>query len=113
MLGMGVNSSGVDEEEGGGTSVVAQDQLALDVPKLYKVILLNDDYTPMEFVVEVLKSHFRKNEAEATKIMLTVHKEGRGLCGVYPLEIAETKVSNVTEEARRNGYPLQCIAERE
>ena len=76
-------------------------------PPLYKVILLNDDYTPMEFVVEILKAVFHKQHAEATRIMLHVHQNGMGVAGVYPYEIAETKVRTVEELARQSEYPAQ------
>lgn len=82
-------------------------------PPQYKVLLLNDDYTPMDFVVEVLMRFFRKSELEATRIMLQVHHEGVGVCGVYPFEIAETKVHQVMEAAAKEGHPLQCIMEPE
>lgn len=82
-------------------------------PPLYKVILLNDDYTPMEFVVEILKSVFHKAHAEATRIMLHVHQNGMGVAGVYPFEIAETKVRTVDELARESQYPLKCTLEKE
>jgi ATP-dependent Clp protease adaptor protein ClpS len=82
-------------------------------PPLFKVILLNDDYTPMEFVVEVLKAVFHKPHAEATRIMLHVHMNGMGVAGVYPLEIAETKVRTVEELAREAEYPLKCVMEKE
>ncbi len=81
-------------------------------PSLYKVILLNDDYTPMEFVVELLKAVFHKPHAEATRIMLHVHQNGMGVAGVYPLEIAETKVRTVDELARENQFPLKCVMEK-
>ena len=81
-------------------------------PPLFKVILLNDDYTPMEFVGEVLKSVFDKPLAEATRIMLLVHRRGSGLAGVYPHEIAEMKVRTVEELARRCEYPLKCTMEK-
>jgi ATP-dependent Clp protease adaptor protein ClpS len=81
-------------------------------PPLYKVILLNDDYTPMEFVVEILKAIFHKPHAEATRIMLHVHQNGMGVAGVYPCEIAETKVRTVEEIARQNEYPLKCVMEK-
>lgn len=80
-------------------------------PRKYKVILLNDDYTTMDFVVEVLKRFFNKAGEEAVVIMLQVHEEGRGVCGVYSLEIAETKVAQVHEFARTGGYPLKCTME--
>ncbi len=82
-------------------------------PSLYKVFLLNDDYTTMEFVVDILQNVFHKNRTEATQIMLHVHKKGMGLCGVYTREIAETKVETVHTIARENEYPLKCIMEKE
>lgn len=80
-------------------------------PPLYKVLLLNDDYTPMEFVVEVLMDIFGKGEVEAVHIMLKVHVEGSGLAGVYPFEIAETKVEEVHARARAEGHPLKAVME--
>ena len=77
-------------------------------PSMYSVLLFNDDYTPMEFVVEVLERFFNKNREQATQIMLQVHTRGFGVCGIYPLEIAETKVSQVTAFAKEHGHPLQC-----
>jgi ATP-dependent Clp protease adaptor protein ClpS len=82
-------------------------------PELYKVLLLNDDYTTMEFVVDVLESIFHKPPAEAYKIMMMVHTQGKGLCGVYPHEVAETKVTTVIERARQNGFPLLAAMEPE
>ena len=82
-------------------------------PPMYKVILLNDDYTPMEFVVEILKVVFHKQHAEATRIMLHVHQNGMGIAGVYPYEVAETKVHTVEELAREALYPLKCVMEKE
>ncbi|MEJ0062950.1 MAG: ATP-dependent Clp protease adapter ClpS [Alphaproteobacteria bacterium] len=82
-------------------------------PSLYKVLLLNDDYTPMEFVVQVLETFFGKNREEATRIMLHVHQRGVGLCGVYTHEVAETKVTQVMDAARRKQHPLQCTMEKE
>lgn len=82
-------------------------------PSMYRVLLLNDDYTPMEFVVLVLEHFFNKSREEATRIMLHVHNHGVGLCGVFPLEVAETKVAQVMDLARRNEHPLQCTKERE
>ena len=80
-------------------------------PPMYSVWLLNDDYTPMEFVVEVLQTYFNKNFDEAELIMLTVHTAGRAVCGEYPRDIAETKVARVTRFAREHGHPLQCALE--
>ena len=80
-------------------------------PRRYKVLLLNDDYTTMEFVVRILREVFKKSEAEATRIMRMVHELGKGVCGVYPAEIAETKVSVVHARARSEGFPLRCAME--
>jgi ATP-dependent Clp protease adaptor protein ClpS len=82
-------------------------------PELFKVFLLNDDYTTMEFVVEVLESIFHKAPAEAFRIMMSVHTQGKGLCGVYPHEVAETKVDAVVTNARENGFPLRASMEPE
>lgn len=81
-------------------------------PALYKVLLHNDDYTTMEFVVDVLMMVFHKPVAEATRIMFNVHKKGVGVCGVYPFDVAETKVETVIRMARQNGHPLKCTMER-
>jgi ATP-dependent Clp protease adaptor protein ClpS len=81
-------------------------------PPMYKVLLLNDDYTPMEFVVEILKVVFHKQHAEATKIMLHVHQNGMGVAGVFPYEIAETKVRTVDELSRQGEFPLKCVMEK-
>lgn len=82
-------------------------------PRLYKVLLLNDDYTTMEFVVQVLETIFNKAPAEAFRIMMQVHTQGRGLCGVYPYEIAETKVDTVHGLAQEHGFPLRAALEEE
>jgi ATP-dependent Clp protease adaptor protein ClpS len=82
-------------------------------PPLYRVLLLNDDYTPMDFVVDVLIRYFRKSEDEAVRIMLHVHHQGVGVCGVYAFEIAETKVRQVVSAARQAGHPLRCVMEPE
>ncbi|WP_419420614.1 ATP-dependent Clp protease adapter ClpS [Legionella sp. D16C41] len=86
---------------------------AVKVPKKYKVILLNDDYTPMDFVVDVLKRFFRLNEELATQIMLQIHILGKGVCGIYTRDIAETKVAQVNEYARNHEHPLLCTMESE
>lgn len=80
-------------------------------PQMYKVVLLNDDYTPMEFVVMVLQQYFKRDLETATQIMLKIHHEGRGVCGVYTKDVAATKVELVLAAARRAGHPLQCIME--
>jgi ATP-dependent Clp protease adaptor protein ClpS len=80
-------------------------------PKMYKVILLNDDFTTMEFVIEVLKTFFSMNQERATQVMLQIHNEGSAICGVYPKDIAETKVTRVSEFAKKNGHPLRCSME--
>jgi len=82
-------------------------------PPMFKVMLLNDDYTPMEFVVHVLERFFQKNRDEATRIMLHVHRRGVGVCGVFTYEVAETKVTQVMDLARQNQHPLQCTIEKE
>ena len=82
-------------------------------PSLYKVLLINDDYTTMEFVVEVLRYVFNKTIEQATRIMLNVHQNGVGVCGIYPYEIAETKVNTVDALSRERGFPLKCTMERE
>ena len=81
-------------------------------PSQYKVLLLNDDYTPMEFVVMVLKRFFRMDLEEATRVMLHVHQRGVGVCGIFPYEVAETKVNQVMDFARQNQHPLQCTLEK-
>jgi ATP-dependent Clp protease adaptor protein ClpS len=82
-------------------------------PELYRVLLLNDDYTTMDFVIEILESVFHKTPAEAYRIMMAVHTQGQGLCGVYPFEVAETKVTTVVDLARSNGFPLRATMEPE
>ncbi len=82
-------------------------------PRLWRVLLLNDDYTPMDFVVMVLERYFRKSEQEAQLIMLAVHRKGQGVAGVYTRDVAETKVAQVTQHARQEGHPLMVVAEPE
>jgi ATP-dependent Clp protease adaptor protein ClpS len=98
-----------DIEEG----ISSETDQEVDEPPMYKVMLLNDDYTTMEFVVEVIEVVFQKSPEEAIQIMLNVHRSGVGVCGIYPSEIAETKVDTVLTLARENGFPLKCIMERE
>ncbi len=102
-----------DESDGTGTSVVTQSHVRTKKPSMYKVLLLNDDYTPMDFVVLVLLKYFHKNYEEATRIMLHVHRKGVGICGVYTFEVAETKVTQVMDFAQRHEHPLQCTLEKE
>ncbi len=98
--------------EGGQGAVVAERRAArTKPPSLYQVVMLNDDYTPMEFVVMVLQQYFQRDLDTATHIMLKIHHEGRAVCGVYPKDIAATKVELVLAAARRDGHPLQCIME--
>ena len=84
----------------------------LKKPSLYKVVMLNDDYTPMDFVVYLLKTFFKKNHEEASKIMLEVHNKGAAICGIFTFEIAETKILKVINTSRNNGFPLLCILEK-
>ena len=96
-----------------GGEVLERTRQATKKPELYKVLLLNDDYTTMDFVVEILEEVFHKQPAEAFRIMLQVHTQGKGLCGVYPFEVAETKVATVVDLARENGFPLRAAMEPE
>jgi ATP-dependent Clp protease adaptor protein ClpS len=95
------------------TGIVTKTRTRTKRPSRYRVMLLNDDYTPMEFVVFVLERFFNKNREEATRIMLHVHQKGVGLCGVYTYEVAETKVAQVLDMAQRNEHPLQCVMEKD
>jgi ATP-dependent Clp protease adaptor protein ClpS len=95
------------------TGVVVKTKPRTRKPSLYKVLMLNDDYTPMEFVVHVLERFFAKNRDEATRIMMHVHRRGVGICGVYTYEVAETKVTQVMDFARQHQHPLQCTLEKE
>jgi ATP-dependent Clp protease adaptor protein ClpS len=109
-----ITCAGEDDsrQQGSGHNVVMlPEETKLKPPPLYRVILLNDDYTPMEFVVEVLQTFFGMNVETATRVMLKVHTEGKGVCGVYPREIAETKAVQVNEHARAAEHPLLCDIE--
>src|ERR1700689_4790794 len=97
---------------GNGAAVITRTRTQTKRPNMYRVLLLNDDYTPMEFVIAILQSFFNKNSEEATEIMLHVHHNGVGECGVFTYEIAETKVAQVMDHARKNQHPLQCIMEK-
>jgi ATP-dependent Clp protease adaptor protein ClpS len=98
--------------DGTGTAVITKTKPATKRPPLYRVLLLNDDYTPMEFVIEVLERFFNKGREEATHIMLHVHHNGVGECGVYTYEVAETKVTQVMDVSRKHQHPLQCVMEK-
>ena len=95
------------------SEVVLEEEPKLKKPPLYKVIMLNDDYTPMEFVVEMLQVYFSKTQEQATEIMLHIHQRGLGICGLYTYEIAESKATQVLEKARKNQHPLQIKLEKE
>ena len=95
------------------SEVVLEEKPKLKKPPLYKVIMLNDDYTPMEFVVEMLQVYFSKTQEQATEIMLHIHQRGLGICGLYTYEIAESKATQVLEKARKNQHPLQIKLEKE
>ncbi|MEL6921262.1 MAG: ATP-dependent Clp protease adapter ClpS [Pseudomonadota bacterium] len=101
-----------NSEGGPDTGVITKTKPKVKKPSLYRVLLLNDDYTPMEFVVHVLERFFQKNRDQATQIMLHVHNHGVGECGVYTYEVAETKVTQVMDFARQNQHPLQCVMEK-
>jgi ATP-dependent Clp protease adaptor protein ClpS len=108
-----VRAAGDDDDFGAGDNdgqvgVATKTRSRTKKPKQYKVLMLNDDYTPMEFVVMVLKRFFRMDLEQATRVMLHVHQRGVGVCGVFPYEVAETKVTQVMDYARANQHPLQC-----
>jgi ATP-dependent Clp protease adaptor protein ClpS len=93
------------------STVVEQRESRVAPPPMYQVVLLNDDYTPMEFVVIVLQKFFSMNRENATQVMFAVHREGRGVCGVYPRDLAATKVEQVSSFSRQHQHPLQCVME--
>jgi ATP-dependent Clp protease adaptor protein ClpS len=95
-----------------GTAVITKTKVQTKRPSLYRVLILNDDYTPMEFVVHVLERFFNKDHEAATRIMLHVHHHGIGECGIYTYEVAETKVTQVMDFARKHQHPLQCVMEK-
>lgn len=107
------NSYGYGHANGTEDSALLEPDLKIQKPRLYKVLMHNDDYTPMDFVVHVLEYFFNKNHAEATQIMMDVHQEGVGVCGIYTYEIAETKVYQVVNYAQKKQHPLQCSLEAE
>ena len=100
-----------DDPIGGNSVVLERRTQKVKPPQMYQVVLLNDDYTPMEFVVIVIQEFFNKDRETATQIMLKIHLDGKGVCGVFSKDVAATKVDQVTEAARKNGHPLQCISE--
>lgn len=112
-------SCAAEEERGppgkgrGEVGLLTRTQAQTKKPSMYRVLLLNDDFTPMDFVVHVLERFFGKNRQEATEIMLHVHRRGVGVCGTYTYEVAETKVALVMDYARKNEHPLQCTMEKE
>lgn len=112
VLGLGYNRTMSSSPADGHVRTVSE-RPAPDArtPRLYRVVLVNDDYTPMDFVVDVLERFFHMERLSATQIMLRVHTQGKGVCGVYPYEIAETKVDQVTRYARRHQHPLLCTME--
>jgi ATP-dependent Clp protease adaptor protein ClpS len=109
----GRNGQNGQNGDGTGTGIVAKTRPKTKKPNLYKVLLLNDDYTPMEFVVHILEKIFGKSREDAVEVMLHVHRHGVGVCGVFTFEVAETKVTQVIEFARRHQHPLQCTMEKE
>jgi ATP-dependent Clp protease adaptor protein ClpS len=112
------DDAGDDEggQDGGigdaGTGIATKLRTRVKRPSMYRVLLLNDDYTPMDFVVMILQQVFHKSQEDATRIMLHVHTQGVGECGVYPFEVAESKVTHVMDQARKNQHPLQCVMEK-
>ena len=108
-----MSDNGKRGDEGPGTGVIVKAKPKTKKPSMYKVLMLNDDYTPMEFVVHALERFFAKSRQEATRIMLHVHRRGVGICGVYTYEVAETKVTQVMDFARQHQHPLQCTLEKD
>ncbi|WP_127752950.1 ATP-dependent Clp protease adapter ClpS [Devosia sp. 1566] len=108
-------NDGDDNKDAGGTEsgTATKTRPKTKRPNLYRVLLLNDDYTPMEFVILVLQDVFNKSREDAMRIMLHVHQKGVGECGIYPYEVAETKVTRVMDTARKNQHPLQCVMEKQ
>lgn len=111
----GGNGDGIGDSDGGrdaATGVVTRTRPETRKPSLYKVLMLNDDYTPMEFVVHVLQRFFRMSLEDATRVMLHVHQRGVGVCGIFTYEVAETKVTQVMDFAKQHQHPLQCTLEK-
>ena len=110
LISMGENTDNKDEAEG---NIKLAVKPKTKIPPLYRVLMMNDDYTPMEFVIEVLEKFFQKNREEATQIMLHVHQRGVGVCGIYAYDLAETKAMQVMNYARKYEHPLQVQLEKE
>ena len=117
MTEIRMNGDGEDDDRrddgGGNTGVIVETRPKTKKPSMYKVLLLNDDFTPMEFVVHVLERFFAMTTEQATEVMLSVHRRGVGICGVFPYEVAETKVTQVMDFARQHQHPLQCTLEKD
>jgi len=107
------NPSGPGYGDEGDLGIATRTRVLTRKPSMYRVLILNDDYTPMEFVVLILERYFNKSREQATRIMLHVHQKGVGVCGVYRYQVAETKIAQVMDLARRNEHPLQCTMEKE
>jgi len=101
-----------NDGSGSGTAVITRTRTQPQRPSMYRVLLLNDDYTPMEFVISVLRTYFHKDLEDANRIMWQVHNQGVGECGVYTYEVADTKVTQVMDHARKHQHPLQCVMEK-
>ncbi len=114
LAAAGPKVPGGDDRDGNGsgTAIITKTKTRTKRPNLYRVLLLNDDYTPMEFVIHVLERFFNKDREAATRIMLHVHQNGVGECGVFTYEVAETKVTQVMDFARKHQHPLQCVMEK-
>ncbi len=112
MTPFAMGDSDRDDDEGTNTGVATRTRAKTKKPTPYRVLMLNDDYTPMEFVVLVLQRFFKMDMEEATRVMLAVHQRGVGVCGVFSYEVAETKVAQVLDFARQNQHPLQCTLEK-
>ena len=108
----GDRKDGGGDDDGTGLGVATRTRTRTKTPSPYKVLMLNDDYTPMEFVVHVLQRFFRMDLEDATRVMLAVHQRGVGVCGIFSYEVAETKVAQVMDDARENQHPLQCTLEK-
>ena len=111
--GLEIEPSDIAERTDASSHALLKEKPKVEPPPLYKVMLLNDDYTPMEFVVGILQALFHRSHQEAMTIMMHVHKKGVGICGRYPYDIAETKAAQVVGVARKNEHPLQCVIEKD